>query len=192
MSKEMKNMEQLFQSKLDENPANSSFDKEWLKLDQQLESNAFFKFKWNRFNIHYLATLLVAVGMAGSALYFALFPTQYHHIRYIVRTDTVFVTGKEMSNERLAPQTATLLPTNNPAKKNASATSVEPQPSQQEALDIPENNHEAHGNPSAPTEVTPPLVQTAKPSVIHYKQDTILKYDSIKVSKRQWRKMKKQ
>lgn len=182
--REENKIEKTVRSSLKEEPEPMELDKEWLKLESQLEVKEFFTFRWNRFNVYYLASFVASLGMAASALYLALsLDTAAPRQQVWVQTDTLYV-------DRIVHDT--LVVYQNGRQKAVTSLKKEGETIQNAVTqNVPKEITPPKAEESSAPKAAETPVPESKKIVYQYKRDTIVKFDSVKVSKRQWKKMQK-
>ncbi len=191
MAESNNNLESLLQSKLDESPAPLELDKDWLKLESILDVKSFLTFRWNHFNMYYLGSILATMCMAGTALYLSLNQPQFDSTNtQFTRTDTVYV-------DRVMHDTILVASNSMALKGNAKMTLISQKTNELKPTNILPTIDSIKTN--VPVERVPHSTPVAskeqdvvkKPVVYQFKRDTIVKYDSIKISKREHKRMQK-
>ncbi|MBC7391045.1 MAG: hypothetical protein H7329_17700 [Opitutaceae bacterium] len=186
MDKKKDKLENWLQNKLEEQPEPMNLDKEWLRMEDSLDGRAFLKFRWNRFNIYYLATWFATMCVAGTALYRS-YKTDYYLPMTTgnMQADTVFISktihdtvwvGQLKVNKVIESRNS--FPSESSSKLE-SHVEDDPQPEIVPTIvEIPVVSEEKHK-------------EISRPIVYQYKRDTIFKFDSVKVSKRELKKLRK-
>ena len=186
MDKEKDKLGNWLQNKLEEHPEPMNLDKEWLRLEDSLDGRAFLRFRWNRFNIYYLATWFATMCIAGTALYRSYKTDDYFPgPTGTLQADTVFISKTIHDTIWVGkPRVNKVIENGKPVQSEISSNLESQVDGHIQSEPVPERVETPAVSEEKPKEIT-------RPVVYQYKRDTIFKFDSVKVSKRELKKLRK-